>query len=74
MGDASIRDVGAVISDFLSEAHGRSFCDGCLALELHVSRLDVQSALGDRETPMDRGHGRCSICGQTLMVTRVARE
>jgi len=69
-----IHDLGAALGDFLSEARGRSFCDGCLAIELDVSRLDVQSALGGSEAPMDRGHGRCSICGQTLMVTRVARE
>jgi hypothetical protein len=69
-----IDDLGGALSDFLSDAQGRSFCDGCLAIELHVSGLDVQSALRSREEPMDRGHGRCSVCGQTLTVTRVATE
>jgi len=73
-GDALIHDLATAISDCLSDAYGRSFCDGCLAIELHISRLDLQSALGAGEASMDRGRGRCSICGQTLMVTRVARE
>ena len=51
-----------------------SFCDGCLAIELHVSRLDLASAPGGDAAPMARGHGRCSICGQTLTVTRVETE
>jgi hypothetical protein len=73
-GDTLRDDVGGVLSDFLWQARGRSFCDGCLAIELHVDRLAVQSALGGRAEPMDRGEGRCSICGQTLTVTRVATE
>jgi len=66
-----IDDLSDALSDFLGRAQGRPFCDGCLAIELHVSRLDVASALGGDAPPMDRGHGRCSVCGQTLMVTRV---
>jgi len=64
-------DLGRALSEFLWQAHGRCFCDGCLAIELHVKPLDVQSALGGTVPPMDRGHGRCSVCGQTLTVTRV---
>lgn len=67
-------DLGGALSDFLWQARGRAFCDGCLALELHVDRLAVQSALGGSAMPIDRGHGRCSVCGQTLPVTRVAAE
>ena len=73
-GAALVDDLGDVLGDFLRQAHGRSFCDGCLALELHVNRLEVASALGGGAAPMDRGHGRCSICGQTLTVTRVETE
>jgi len=62
------------LGDFLRQARGRSFCDGCLAIELHVNRLDVKAALGDVAATVDRGHGRCSVCGQTLMVTRLAAE
>jgi hypothetical protein len=74
MGDALMDDLGGALGDFLSNAHGRSVCDGCLAFELHVSRLDVEAALGGRAASMDRGHGRCSICGQTLTVTRLVRD
>jgi hypothetical protein len=73
-GDAVIDDLGHALRDFLSQAHGRSFCDGCLAIELHVNRLDVPSAVGGTAAWMDRGHGRCSVCGQTLTVARVATE
>lgn len=66
--------LGGPLSDFLRQAQGQFFCDGCLAVELHVDRLDVKVALGDVTAPVDRGHGRCSVCGQTLMVTRVAAE
>jgi hypothetical protein len=69
-----IDDLGRAVSDFLRQTRGRAFCDGCLAFELHVNRLDVQSALDKSATPIDRGHGRCSVCGQTLPVTRVATE
>jgi hypothetical protein len=65
-------DLSRVLSEFLRQAEGQSFCDGCLALELHVKRFDVQAALGGTAPPMDRGHGRCSVCGQTLTVTRIA--
>jgi hypothetical protein len=67
-------DLVRALSDFLSQAQGRSFCDGCLAIEFRVNRLDVQPALNGAAAPVDRGHGRCSVCGQTLMVTRVATE
>ena len=67
-------DLDGALGDFLSKTYGRSVCDGCLAFELHVSRLDVQAALGGSAAPMDRGHGRCSMCGQTLTVTRVVRD
>jgi len=59
-----------VIDAFLRQANGQPFCDGCLAVELHVRRLDVQHALDVDAGQMDRGHGRCSVCGQTLTVTR----
>ena len=39
-------------------------------LELRLGRVDVQHALDVDAGSMDRGHGRCSVCGQTLMVTR----
>ena len=55
---------------FLRQANGQPFCDGCLAVELHAGRLDVQQSLAVDAGSMDRGHGRCSVCGQTLMVTR----
>ncbi len=67
-------DLDGALSDFLWQARGRSFCDGCLAIELHVNRLDVKAALGGTAAPMDRGHGRCSVCGQTLTVTRAAAD
>lgn len=67
-------DLARTLSDFLSQAQGRSFCDGCLALELHVNRVDVQPAFDNAGDLMDRGRGRCSVCGQTLTVTRVATE
>lgn len=66
-----VDDRGRAVRDFLRQARGRAFCDGCLALELHVNRLDLQSALDTNAIPIDRGHGRCSVCGQTLPVTRV---
>ena len=58
------------LDEFLRQAHGQPFCDGCLAVELHVGRFDVQRALDVDAGSMDRGHGRCAVCGQTLMVTR----
>jgi hypothetical protein len=60
------------LGDFLRDAQGRSFCDGCLAIELEVDQIDVKAVLDRTAVPMDRGHGRCSVCGQTLTVTRVA--
>jgi hypothetical protein len=74
IGDALSGDTGGALRDFLWQARGRPFCDGCLAIELDVDRLDVQSALDSTAAPIDRGQGRCSICGQTLTVTRVAME
>jgi hypothetical protein len=68
----SMDDLDGALGDLLRQASGRSFCDGCLAIELQVNRLDVKVALGRTAAPMDRGHGRCSVCGQTLTVTRVA--
>lgn len=58
------------LEEFLRRAHGQPFCDGCLAVELHAGRGDVQHALDSQSASIDRGHGRCSVCGQTLMVTR----
>ena len=63
----SLRDA---LDQFLRQANGQPFCDGCLAVELRAGRLDVQYALDGNASPMDRGHGRCSVCGQTLTVTR----
>lgn len=60
----------SALDEFLRQANGQPFCDGCLAVELRAGRLDVQDALDDHASPMDRGHGRCSVCGQTLTVTR----
>jgi hypothetical protein len=37
---------------------------------LLAERRAAQCAL-DGAAQMDRGHGRCSVCGQTLTVTRV---
>lgn len=62
--------LGDVIYAFLRQANGQPFCDGCLAVELHVGRLRVRDALDVNDGSMDRGDGRCSVCGQTLMVTR----
>lgn len=59
------------LDEFLRQANGQLFCDGCLAVELRVGRVDVQHALDVEAGSMDRGHGRRSVCGQTLMVTRV---
>jgi hypothetical protein len=58
------------LGEFLQQANGQPFCDGCLAVEMRVERLDVQGALHETTTAMDRGHGRCCVCGQTLTVTR----
>jgi len=69
-----IDDLGRALDDFLSRAQGRSFCDDCLAIELQVNRLDVRPALDGTPAPMDRGHGRCSVCGQMLTMIRVATE
>jgi hypothetical protein len=63
----SLRDA---LDQFLRQANGQPFCDGCFAVELHVGRLDVKHALDVDVRSMDRGHGHCSVCGQTLMVTR----
>jgi hypothetical protein len=60
----------SALDELLRQANGQPFCDGCLAVELRAGRLDVQSALDGNASPMDRGHGRCSVCGQTLTVTR----
>ena len=62
--------LGDALGEFLQQANGQPFCDGCLAIELHADRLDVQHALDGTATSIDRGHGRCSVCGQTLTVTR----
>ena len=59
------------LRELLLQARGRAFCDGCLAIELRVDRLHVQWAVGGTVAALDRGHGRCSVCGQTLMVSRV---
>jgi hypothetical protein len=63
-----------VLVAFLRQANGQAFCDGCLAIEFHVERRNVQDALAGNAAAIDRGHGRCSVCGQTLTVTRVATE
>ena len=58
------------LDEFLRQANGQPFCDGCLAVELRVGRVDVQHTLDAEAGSMDRGRGRCSVCGQTLVVTR----
>jgi hypothetical protein len=63
-------DLTDALGEFLQQANGHPFCDGCLAVELRVERLDVQGALGETTAGIDRGHGRCCVCGQTLTVTR----
>jgi hypothetical protein len=63
-------DLRDTLEEFLRQANGQPFCDGCLAIELQVGRLDVQGALDGKAASMDRGHGRCCVCGQTLTVTR----
>lgn len=68
----SMNGLGDVIHAFLRRANGQPFCDGCLAVELHVGRLRVLDALDVDARSIDRGHGRCSVCGQTLMVTRAS--
>ena len=68
--DVSRNGLRDALDEFLRQANGQPFCDGCLAVELQVGRLDVQHALDVDAGSMDRGHGRCSVCGQTLMVTR----
>lgn len=60
------------LGEFLQHTNGQPVCDGCLAIELHAERLDVQRALHETSIGMDRGHGRCCVCGQTLTVTRTA--
>jgi len=69
-----IVDLGRALGDLLTQTPGRSFCDGCLAIELHVARMALPPALDATAGTMDRGHGRCSVCGQTLTVTRIATE
>ena len=61
------------LDEFLRQVNGQPFCDGCLAVELHVDRFATQHALDVDAGSMDRGHGRCSVCGQTLIVTRAPR-
>jgi hypothetical protein len=61
---------GDTLDGFLQQANGQAFCDGCLAVELRLARPDVQAALQGGAVRIDRGHGRCSVCGQTLTVTR----
>jgi hypothetical protein len=63
-------EVMAKTVEFLRQANGQPFCDGCLAVELRIGRVDVQHALDVEAGSMDRGRGRCSVCGQTLVVTR----
>lgn len=63
-----------VLVEFLRRANGQAFCDGCLAMELHAERLNVQDALDGNAAAIDRGRGRCSVCGQTLTVTRVPAQ
>jgi hypothetical protein len=58
------------LGELLQRAHGQPFCDGCLAVELGVERLAVHDALDEITGRLDRGYGRCCVCGQTLMVTR----
>jgi hypothetical protein len=65
---------GEALGELLKQANGQPFCDGCLAVELHLERLDVQGALQGNPAGMDRGHGRCSVCGQTLTVTRTRTD
>jgi hypothetical protein len=60
-----------VLVELLRQANGQPFCDGCLAGELHAERLTVQHVLDGHAAAVDRGRGRCSVCGQTLTVTRV---
>jgi hypothetical protein len=69
-----MHDLDGPLGEFLRRARGRPFCDGCLAIELRADRVDVKAALGDVAATVDRGHGRCSACGQTLTVTRLAAE
>jgi hypothetical protein len=68
--DMSKNGIRDDLDAFLRQANEQPFCDGCLAVELRIGRLDVQHALDVDAGAMDRGHGRCSVCGQTLMVTR----
>jgi hypothetical protein len=63
-------DLCDTLDEFLRQANGQPFCDGCLSVELRVGRVDVQHALDVDAGSMDRGRGRCSVCGQTLTVTR----
>jgi hypothetical protein len=58
------------LGEMLRRTNGQPFCDGCLAVELGVERLDVQDALDEIAERVDRGNGRCCVCGQTLTVTR----
>ena len=69
-GHVSTNRLRDILDEFLQQANGQPFCDGCLAVELHAGRLDVRHTLDVDAGSMDRGHGRCSVCGQTLMVTR----
>jgi hypothetical protein len=69
-----VMDGLGVFIAFLRQANGRGFCDGCLALEFHVEQFNVRDALDGNAASIDRGHGRCSVCGQTLTVTRVGTD
>jgi len=69
-GDSSVDDFGDALRVFLGHAHGQPFCDGCLAAELDVGAREVRVTLDGDATGVDRGSGRCSVCGQTVTVTR----
>jgi hypothetical protein len=64
-------DSRETVAEFLRHANGQPFCDGCIALELQLQLLEVRAALDHDTSGVDRGHGRCSVCGRTLTVTRV---
>ncbi len=58
----------------LDRADRRRFCDACLALELHVSLVDMRAIAVDLAERTARAPGECSVCRRTVEVNWVPRS